>query len=188
MKKILVLAIALSLSLSAQAQFTESDWQLSFGLNAISDSQSGNPVDTEDLYFNSLPLAVGLQYNVSDILAVEQMVTFNQLPDGIEDSGPLDKKYYYFSADTSLKYNFGQLFLPRRNRIDLYINGGLGIYQVEKSSVTANFGGGVLWWVTDAKNFGLRLQTLGKFGKQGDNEFIRNNHFQHTLQAVIVLN
>ena len=29
-----------------------------------------------------------------------------------------------------------------------------------------NLGGGALWWLTDDKNFGLRAQTLAKFGKK----------------------
>ena len=47
------------------------------------------------------------------------------------NAGPLDKKFYYFSSDTSLKYNLGQLFLPRRNRLELTANAGVGFYRVE---------------------------------------------------------
>jgi len=186
MKKKLTLLLILAVFASASAQFNEQEWQLSFGLNAISDLNEGAP--TDGFVFNSVPLALGLQYNLSDNFAIEQSVAFNKFPNDIKDSGPLDKKFYYFSADTSVKYNFGQLFLPRRNRLELTANAGIGFYQVEKMETTINIGGGVLWWLTDDKTYGLRLQTLGKFGKVGANEFIANNYFQHHLQFVIALN
>ena len=186
MKKKLTLLLILAVFASASAQFNEQEWQLSFGLNAISDSDKGNPA--EGLIFNSVPIAVGLQYNLSDNFAIEQSVTFNKFNDDVKNSGPLDKKFYYFSSDTSVKYNFGQLFLPRRNRLELTANAGLGFYQVEKFNTTINLGGGVLWWLTDDKTFGLRLQTLVKIGEKDANEFISNNHFQHHLQFIIALN
>ena len=53
----------------------------------------------------------------------------------VKECGPLDKKFYYFSSDTSVKYNFGQLFLPRRNRLELTANAGLGFYQVRRNRI-----------------------------------------------------
>lgn len=189
MKKNLTLLVMLAVFSNVLAQFNEQEWQLSFGLNAIADPDSDLPTSLgEGVIFNSVPVALGLQYNLSDNFAIEQSVTFNKFPNDVKNSGPLDKKYFYFSADTSVKYNFGQLFLPRRNRLELTVNAGLGFYQVEKVDTTINIGGGVLWWLTDDKTFGLRLQTLGKFGKDGANEFISNNYFQHHLQFVIALN
>ena len=54
----------------------------------------------------------------------------------IIDSGPLDKKYYYFSADTSLKYNFGTVFVAKTQQNRINCNAGLGFYQVENSNMT----------------------------------------------------
>ncbi len=104
------------------------------------------------------------------ILQSNNHVTFNKFnDDDIEQElGPLDKNFIISLLIRSLKYNFGQLFLPRRNRLELTANAGVGFYHVKESNMTFNVGGGALWWLTDDKNFGLRAQTLAKFGSKDD--------------------
>lgn len=175
---------------NAFSQFNEKEWQLSFGINAIADPDSDLPGSiAEGFTMNSIPLSAGVQYNITEDIAIEQMFGFNKFSNDIKDSGPLEKKYYYFSSDTHVKYNWGQLILnSRRNSFELTVNAGLGFYQIEDTHTTLNFGGGVLWWLTEDKSFGLRLQTLGKFGKRKANEFISQNYWHHNLQFVIALN
>ena len=193
MKKILTLLMTLAIFTSVSAQFNEGEWRLSAGLNAINDLDSQNPFNSPDEWiFNSIPLAVGVEYAIDSDFVIELMGTFNKFNNddlGVE-AGPLEKKFFYFSSDASLKYNWGQLLLPRRNRLELTANAGVGFYRVEDTNMTFNVGGGALWWLTDDKNVGLRAQTLAKFGKKEDinQDFIGNNrHFQWHLQAVFVL-
>ena len=192
MKKIFTVLLMLAVFSNVSAQFNEGEWRMRAGLNAINDLDSQSPFNSPgDWIFNSIPLAVGLEYGIDGDFAVEQSFTFNKFNDDDIDAGTnrLEQKFYYFSADTSLKYNFGQLFLPRRNRLELTANAGVGFYYVKESTMTFNVGGGALWWLTDDKNFGLRASTLAKFGSKDDvNNYISNNrHFQWNLQAVFVL-
>jgi len=192
MKQILTLLMTLAIFTSVSAQFNEGEWRVSAGLNAINDLDSQNPFNSPDEWiFNSIPLAVGAEYAIDGDFAIEQLFTFNKFNDDDIDvvNNRLEKKFYYFSADTSLKYNFGQLFLPRRNRIELTANAGIGWYYVKEAYMTLNLGGSAMWWLTDDKNFGLRAQTLAKFGSKDDlNNFIsETGHFQWHLQAVFVL-
>ncbi len=188
MKNYLLLLFAVSIFTGTHAQFNEGEMSVSIGLNSLVDDEKGRNPFTNQIH-NAIPIALALNYNLSTDFALEQSVSFNRFSNDIKDSGPLDKKYYYFSTDSNLKYNFGQHIFGASNRprIELYAMTGFGFYYIENFNITGNLGAGLLFWTSDNQNIGLRVQTLGKFGKKDSNEFLRGSYYQHSLQLVFVL-
>ena len=71
--------------------------------------------------------------------------------------------------------------------IDIYGNAGLGFFSIDETNISANLGGGLLFWINGDKTFGIRAQVIGKFAFNHSDSGLDNNHYQYHLQAVFKL-
>ncbi|REE27468.1 outer membrane protein with beta-barrel domain [Winogradskyella pacifica] len=190
MKKILLLAFILIFSLSSFAQRRNSDWSMSIGVNAINSLGTQSPFDRPGDWSFQTPISAGVEFNWTDKFAIEQSITFNGFSDDESiDFDSTDEDYNYISLDTHVKYYFGELIFGRgRNDwFDIYANVGVGFFHIDESNISANLGGGVLFWLNEDRTFGLRAQTIAKFAFDHANSGYDNNHYQYHLQAVFKL-
>ncbi|MBC3845186.1 hypothetical protein H8K90_02230 [Winogradskyella echinorum] len=189
MKKLVLILTLVAFSLSSYAQRNNKDWLLSIGLNSVNSLGSRSPIFHPERWVNQFPLSAAVEFNWSDDFAVEQSLTFNGFTEDDEiDGADLKKDYNYISLDTHVKYYFGKYIFSRRvDWIDLYVNGGLGFFHIDETNISANLGGGVLFWLNKTRTFGLRTQVIGKFAFNHKDSGLDNNHYQYHLQAVFKL-
>ncbi|WP_458628853.1 outer membrane beta-barrel protein [Winogradskyella sp. PC D3.3] len=191
MKKILLLALIITFSISSFAQRNKSDWSLNIGLNAINSLGTQSPLNSPEDWSYQFPISAGVEFNWTDRFAIEQSITFNGFSeDSRIDYAKPEKNYNYISFDTHVKYYFGELILGRgRNAdwFDIYANAGLGFFHINETNISANIGGGVLFWLNRHRSFGLRAQTIAKFAFDHSNSGYDNNHYQYHLQAIFKL-
>ena len=191
MKKILLLVLILIFSLSSFAQRRNSDWSMSIGVNAINSVGTRSPFGRPGDWSFKTPVSAAVEYSWTYQFAIEQSITFNGFSDDDSiDFTPTNEDYNYLSFDTHVKYYFGELIFGRGRNIDwfdIYANVGLGVFHIDKSNMSANLGGGVLFWLNRNKTFGLRAQTIAKFAFNHAHKGYDNNHYQYHLQAVFKL-
>ncbi|MCH7525492.1 MAG: hypothetical protein IIC74_10985 [Bacteroidetes bacterium] len=119
---------------------------------------------------------------MSDLFSIEELISLNKFSsnskiDGVE----LNEDFNYFSADTNIRYYVGNYFL-NSEKLDLFLNGGFGFYNLDGFNTTANLGGGVSYWFRD--NLAVRIQSLAKFTLGNKDELSASNHLQYFLQLV----
>ena len=188
MKKLFLLVLLVSFSLSSFAQRGEKDWYLNIGLNTINHLGSRSPIYHPEDWVTSFPISAAVEFNWSEKFAIEQSITFNDYNKGDDIDGRILKEdYNYLSLDTHVKYYFGQHIFPRTDWIDFYANAGLGFFHIDETNISANLGGGVLFWLNNNRTFGLRAQVIGKFAFNHSESGLDNNHYQYHLQAVFKL-
>ncbi|WP_400076746.1 outer membrane beta-barrel protein [Winogradskyella sp. R77965] len=188
MKKLILIVTLLTLSLSSFAQRNYDEWYLSVGLNSINSLGSRSPIFHPGDWAKRFPVSAAVEFNWSEKFGIEQSITFNGFTEDDEiDGADLKKDYNYISFDTHLKYYFGQYIFPNSDQIDLYANAGLGFFQIDETNISANLGGGIMYWVNRTRNFGIRAQVIGKFAFNHAESGLDNNHFQYHLQAVFRL-
>ncbi|WP_179318059.1 outer membrane beta-barrel protein [Winogradskyella helgolandensis] len=191
MKKFILIALLVSFSISSFAQRNSranDDWYLSIGVNAINSLGTRSPFNSPSDWAFDLPISAAAEYNWSDTFAIEQSVTFNGFTEDTEiDGTELSKDYTYISFDTNVKYYFGQFIFPNLDWLEIHANAGVGFFHIDETNISANLGGGVLFWLNANRTFGLRLQTTGKFAFNHPESGFDNNHFQHHLQVVFKL-
>ncbi|MBU2927598.1 outer membrane beta-barrel protein [Winogradskyella psychrotolerans] len=189
MKKILLLALIITFSLSSYAQ--RYDWSLSVGFNAINSLGTQSPINSPDEWSFKNPFSVAAEFGWADNFAIEQSITFNGFDeDSRVDFGDLEETYTYISFDTNAKYYFRELLFGRsRNTdwFDIYASAGVGFFHIDETNISANLGGGVLFWLNRNRTFGLRAQTIAKLAFNNSESGYDNNHYQYHLQAVFRL-
>lgn len=186
MKKLILVVLIAAFSLSSFAQRNTEEWYLSVGLNTINSLGKKNPFYHPGDWTFKFPISAAVELIWTDYLAIEQAVTFNGFNEKI-DFEVTDEDFDYVSFDTHLKYYFGRHIFPRTDWIDFYANAGLGFFHIDETNISANFGGGVLFWLNDSRSFGLRAQSIAKFAFNHKKSGFDNNHFQYHLQAVFKL-
>ncbi|WP_299098967.1 outer membrane beta-barrel protein [uncultured Winogradskyella sp.] len=191
MKKIFLIVLIASFSLSSFAQRSDNDWYLSIGVNAINSLGSRNPIYQPGDWTFEFPISAAVEFNWSEDFAIEQSITFNGFAESskidVVPFGPLPKDYNYVSLDTHLKYYFGRHIFRDADWIDFYANAGIGFFHIDETNISANLGGGVLFWLNKNRTFGLRAQTIGKFAFNHKDSGFDNNHYQYHLQAIFKL-
>jgi hypothetical protein len=132
------------------------------------------------------PFAVSGEKQWNRDWTVELAINVNGINEGQDfDPGPAPEDFTYFSLDAMAKWYFGrQIFRRGYDKIDFYLNGGLGFFTIDQSNVSVNFGGGVLFWLNEDNTFGLRLQCIGKFAFNNADSGFDNNHYQWGLHAI----
>jgi hypothetical protein len=191
MKKLILLVVFAAFGLSSSAQRNNNEWFLNVGLNAINSLGTQSPFNSPDDWAFRFPISAAIEFNwgKNEYFSIEQSITLNGFNDDSRiDFAALENDLNYISLDTHLKYYFGQKYLfPRNERLDLYLNGGIGFFHIDETNISANFGGGVLFWFNNKKRFGLRAQIIGKFAFNHPESGFDNNHYQYHLQAVFRL-
>lgn len=192
MKKFILIVLLASFSFSSYAQrYNDNEWLLSIGVNAINSLGTQSPINSPDDWTFQTPIAAAIELNWAGDFSIEQSITFNGFTeDARADFGPLDEDYNYLSLDTHVKYYFGELIFGRGRNIDwfdIYANAGIGFFHIDETNVSANLGGGVLFWLNRNRTFGLKAQTIAKFAFNNSESGYDNNHYQYHLQAVFRL-
>jgi len=149
-------------------------YQISAGVNAVNNLGLSSPLNSPGDWAFETPLAFGIEarsYYNSD-LAFSLDAGFNKY-----------NNLTYYSLDGSVKYYLND-WIPA-NDFEFFAQGGMGLFNIDKTNVSANLGGGVLYWFND--KIGIRLRSLAKFAFNASEEVNTNNHFQHNLEVVFVL-
>lgn len=190
MKKLILILTLVTFSVSSFAQRNNNEWLISVGFNSINSLGTQSPFNSPGEWVSKFPISAAVELSWTDDFAVEQSITINGFTEDDEiDGADLKKDYSYLSLDTHVKYYFGRhIFNPRyTDWLDLYANAGLGFFNIDGNNMSFNFGGGVLFWLNENRNFGLRAQFIGKFAFNHADSGLDNNHYQFHLQAVFKL-
>ena len=164
----------------------DSNWKVSVGLNAVGDTGSRNPVKNLDQFAFNFPLAVAIEHQWSKQFALEQDITLNGFKAGkiVDKTTVIKENLTYFSTNTTLKWYFTS-YLFDLEELDLYIGGGLGIFNLDKINTSANLSAGAQYWFNE--DIGIRLQTTAKFATNHKENLYANNHYQHSLMVMFKL-
>jgi hypothetical protein len=188
MRKFTFLVVFAVFTSSIYSQVYRDEWALIVGVNAINSLGTRSPINSPDEWSFRYPISAAAEFNWGNNFTIEPSFTFNGFTEkNTIDGATLTKDYNYISFDTHVKYYFGRYILPETDWINFYANAGLGLFHIDKTNVSANLGGGVLFWLNEKQTFGLRAQTIGKFAFDHPDSGFDNNHFQYHLQAVIIL-
>ena len=186
MKRFVLIVTLLAFSVSSFAQRNAEDWYLSVGFNVINHLGSRSPIYHPGDWVSKFPISAAAEYSWTEKFAIEQSITINGYRKGDDIDGRILKEDYgYLSFDTHVKYYFlDDIFRRRRaDWFELYANAGLGFFSIDETNISANLGGGVLFWLNDKRNFGIRAQIIGKFAFNHSESGLDNNHYQYHLQA-----
>ena len=149
-------------------------YQISLGVNAIDNSGDSSPL-TGSWEFNT-PVSIGIEarsyYNKN--LAIVGDFTYNGY-DGL----------HYYSVDTGFKYYLNNWI--KSEKFELAPMAGIGVFNINRTNVSINFGGSLAYWISD--KFALRLKSVAKIGLNNSDESsnISNGHYVHNLELVFVL-
>jgi len=188
MKRLILIVVLITFSFSSYAQRNNNEWLLSFGLNSVNSLGSQSPIFHPEDWIKKFPISAAIEVKWTEDFAIEQSITFNGFnEDDTIDNADLKQDYSYISFDTHLKYYFGKHIFPRTDWIDFYANAGLGFFKIDGSNISANLGGGVLFWLNQSRSFGIRTQVIGKFAFNHKDSGLDNNHYQYHLQAIFKL-
>ena len=189
MRKIILVFVALAFSLNAFSQLESDRWYLSFGVNAVNSLGTRSPINSPSEWaFKKAPVSIAAELIWSKYFSIEQSIAFNEFDSSRTiDGANLTESYNYLAFDTSVKYYYGRFIFPDFEWIDLYVNGGLGIFSIDNINTSLNVGAGVSFWLNDDQNFGIRAQTIAKAALNHSESGFNNNHFQWHLQAIIKL-
>ena len=101
--------------------------------------------------------------------------------DAVIDGTNLMVDQDYFATDLNIKYQFVKKYTEKfeLSRFDIYVQGGLGMFKINESGATANFGGGLTYWLSPS--LGINVESVGKWTLESDPAQFDTNHFQHFL-------
>jgi hypothetical protein len=195
MKKIFLAFVVSCFTFAITAQsdrsVEEDEWYLSVGFNTVNSLGSKNPVESPGDWAFRTPISASIETRWSELFSLEVGLSLNgfEANSRIDGIGPNDDDITYFAVDSSFKYYFGEFILPRQEWVDFYVATGLGLFIIDDANLSANIGGGVLFWLNRSHSFGIKAQGLAKFAiNHSDNGIIYpNNHFQYSLQAIFRL-
>lgn len=166
--------------LSVYAQGRNDTFGFSLGINAI--NNTGSPLKNIGEWAFEQPITLGFEYRFSKLLSVEALFSHNKFSSNSTIDGiALERNRNYFSEDVHIKLFFDEYFL-NSEKIDLFLNGGFGLYQIGSLNTSANLGGGISYWFS--YNLSIRIQSLGKFNLGQKNDIYDSNHIQYFLQLV----
>ncbi|WP_339754428.1 hypothetical protein [uncultured Winogradskyella sp.] len=188
MRKLILVSAFLTFTFSSFAQVDDKEWFVSIGVNAINSIGTQSPINSPDDWAFNLPISAAVELSWTSGLSIEQSITLNSFSENdMIDGAILTKDYTYISFDTYAKYYFGKHIFPNADWIDFYANAGVGFFHIENTNISANLGGGVLFWLNHRRTFGLRAQSIAKFALNPKDSGFDNNHFQAHLQAIFLL-
>jgi hypothetical protein len=182
MKIKILLLMFLSLYISGHTQERNDTFRISLGVNAIDNTGDRSLFDNATDWAFDQPISLGVEYKLNRVFGVEALFSLNEFSSNtVRDGVKLGNDTDYISVDASLKYYIGKYFL-NSEKIDIFLNGGFGLYHFVASNSTANLGGGILYWFMD--DLGVRIQSMGKFNLGSEESSFDSNHIQYFLQLV----
>lgn len=184
MKKITLLFFYLfsTILIAQNKETTYNKWLFKIGANIVDNSGDTNPFNGLDLkkmgFSNNY--AAGIDYRFHRHWSVGLFASNNRF---VANRAELDgviisKDMKYFATDLNLKYYLwgAEYENINSNRFNIYLSGGVGSFKIVDSSISLNFGGGLIYWLNDS--FALNLESVAKWATKSNVQF-DSNHFQH---------
>ena len=195
MKKTCFLILMSFITLSTVAQVNDDmiepgdHWTFGLGMNIVDNDgfQINQPFNTKEWNF-SYPLQFTAERKWSTLLATSVSLSFNNLDENTLQDGLYpteDLIYVAFDLNGQLYFDHFIFETTRNDWFEAYAIVGLGMPVIDNTvNGSFNTGLGFNFWFSD--NWGVRLQSVGKFSfNHGvDNH---SNHFQHSVSAIIRL-
>ena len=162
-----------------------------FGLNLV-DNSGGLNFLKGYLNYESMalknPFSLSVEYRQSRKFSFLGRMSVNQW---ISNKGIIDRKIIpsdlnYLGFDGGVKFYFDEL-LERpssRNWFELFVEGGLGYFQIDKGQLSINFGGGAIFWIS--KTMALNLQLMTKSTKN-ELSLFSSSHYQTFIGFKIMI-
>jgi len=159
-------------------------WIIGFGSNFIDNSASkDNQYFNVSKQWNYLPTIskISVERLISDQFSVEGALAINKISaDKLQNGAFVKDDQNYLGFDLNGKFYFGKEFI-KVPTFDPYLVAGFGLNKTgDVTNQSSNIGLGFNLWFNG--NFGLRLQTLGKYGFT--QKTLINNHIQHSAELV----
>jgi hypothetical protein len=175
---------------SAQINNAEPDvpWTIGVGVNIVDNDgfKFSQPFTTKNWNFKN-PISVNIERKIDNFWSANLAITLNTLEQtNKHNNGFITEDSNLFAVDVTGRYTYDQLFMdtPRIDPFEAYVLTGIGYTSVSGLSyntATFNIGLGFNIWII--QDFGLRLQTMGKFGSK-KNQYL-NNYLQHTAEFIV---
>lgn len=167
----------------------EVPWTLGLGVNIVDNDggQFSSLFSTDNWNFKN-PLILSGEYRFKTYLAGNMTISFNSLSnENLQNGVNLPTNNLLFAMDANAKLYYDQFFLPQYqlNWIEMYVLAGIGFTSVAIDSFntgTFNAGLGFQVWFNEPRNFGLRLQTAGKWGFT-DYIYLKN-YIQYSIELL----
>lgn len=162
----------------------DAKWTIGLGANFIDNTSTlNNEFLNTSRQWNYIP-AVSLfsvERSFSDKLSLASTIAMNVISSGkLQNGESISEDVNYYGLDVNGKFFFDDYFVDQ-SVVDSYVVAGFGLNSADDFvNQTANFGLGLNLWFQP--NFGLRIQTLGKYGFE--QETLLNNHIQHTAELI----
>jgi len=164
----------------------ELPWTLGAGINFVHNNgwQWEKAFDSGDWNFKN-PFVFSGEKRLINYLAASATMSFNTLEvRNLQNGIYLDKNLPLFAIDVAGKFYYDQFFLPtyKLNFFEGYILTGFGYTTFgSNSTVTFNAGFGFQFWLTNDRNFGLRLQSVGKWGSES---IVLKNYIEQSAEII----
>lgn len=193
MKKIFsalfITCFTLAITAQSERSIRYDEYLLSVGMNTVNSLGSKNPFERPGDWAFRTPIAASFEAKWFDLFSIEVGASLNGLDSNksVDAGSPADgSTLTYFSADTALKYYFGEYIFPNTEWIDFYGSAGLGLFVFDDTNISVNVGGGALFWLNRYRTFGIKAQGLAKFAldHSDSGSAYQNNHFQYHLMLV----
>lgn len=162
----------------------DAKWTIGLGANFIDNTGTlDNQFLNTSRQWNYTP-AVSLfsvERSFSEKLSLASTIAMNVISSKkVQNGATITEDVNYYGLDVNGKFFFDD-YIVNQSVVDSYVVLGLGVNSVDDFvNETANFGLGLNLWFQP--NFGLRLQTLGKYGFE--QKTLLNNHIQHTAELI----
>ena len=190
MKKILICLLVFFATFTAKAQINPSalpldvPWTVSFGVNFVDNDgfRFVQPFDTDNWNFKN-PIYFSAQRKWHQHWAAGIALSVNTLQKKNSQNGyTLDDDLTLFALDGSVNWIYDNYFMdtPNIDPFEAYITSGIGYTSVGSfDTATFNLGLGFNFWII--KDVGIRIQTMGKWGK--DYQYL-HNYLQHSIEFI----
>lgn len=145
-------------------------WVFKAGVNFVENSGKVNDYDTfinsfDDMAFGDIPLKIDVEYRFNRFFSFGLAGSLNQweAEEGIIDGALLTVDQDYFAVDANLKFSLDETLnlFKRTNWFELYLNGGVGYFEINEEGTTVNFGPGINLWFS--KSIGISFDAIGKW-------------------------
>lgn len=137
---------------------------------------------------NGNPIRLNFGYRVSPLLGIDLSGSLNRwnANEGFLDNRTITEDLNYSSIDLDFKFYLDELFLDEPidwglalDWLDVYMIGGLGYFNINKGSASANLGFGTNIWIT--KHLGASINAISKWSLNSEPVVYDSNHTMYSL-------
>jgi len=157
------------------------NFRIFVGTNTVNNAGTRSPVKATDEWAFSNPISFGVESAINRNFSFEQSFSFNKFKES--SSEMLDEDILYFSTSANIRYYLNDLI--KSDKFEVFVNGGIGIFNMDETNTSANLGGGIQYWISE--NIAVRVRSIGKFAFKAKHKQFDNNHYQHCLEVVFKL-